>query len=136
MSREDNLAAQESLAANVNAGKIDEAVQSFAENAVDHDPAPGQPPGREGFNAFFTELTTGFPDAHIEGEHLVVDDDYVAIAHTLIGTHNGEFQGIVPTGKRIEARGVQIGRFENGQIVERRGSSDELGILRQLGAVG
>jgi len=30
-------------------------------------------------------------------------------------------------------RGVQIGRFEGGKIVERWGSSDELGILKQLG---
>ncbi|MGW4528841.1 hypothetical protein [Amycolatopsis sp. NPDC004378] len=29
--------------------------------------------------------------------------------------------------------GVQIGRFRNEQIVERWGSTDELGIMRQLG---
>ena len=31
-------------------------------------------------------------------------------------------------------RGVQIGRLENGEIVERWGSTDELRILKQLGA--
>ncbi len=30
---------------------------------------------------------------------------------------------------------MRSGRFENGRIVERWGSSDELGILHQLGAV-
>ena len=39
------------------------------------------------------------------------------------------------TGKPIEVRGMQIGRFENGKMVERWGSSDELGILKQIGAV-
>jgi hypothetical protein len=29
---------------------------------------------------------------------------------------------------------MQLSRFENGQIVERWGSSDELGIMQQLGA--
>jgi steroid delta-isomerase-like uncharacterized protein len=134
MSKEDNIAAQERLAENINAGDIDAAVQSFALEAVDHDPAPGQPAGREGFKAFFTELTTAFPDAKIEPAHLVADDDNVAVAYTLTGTHQGEFQGIASTGKAIEVRGLQIGRFENGQIVERWGSSDELGILQQLGA--
>lgn len=134
MSREDNIAAQEHLAENVNAGNIDAAVESFAPDAVDHDPAPGQPAGREGFKAFFTELTAAFPDAHIEPAHMVADDENVAVAYTLTGTHEGEFQGIAPTGKKIEVRGLQIGRFENGQIVERWGSSDELGILQQLGA--
>ncbi len=134
MSKEDNIAAQEHLAENVNAGNIDAAVESFALSAVDHDPAPGQPAGREGFKAFFTELTAAFPDAHIEPAHMVADDDNVAVAYTLTGTHKGEFQGIAPTGNKIEVRGLQIGRFENGQIVERWGSSDELGILQQLGA--
>lgn len=133
MSKEDNIAAQEHLAQNVNAGNIDVAVESFAPNAVDHDPAPGQGAGREGFKAFFTQLTTAFPDAHIEPAHLVADHDNVAIAYTLTGTHQGDFNGIAPTGKKIEVRGLQIGRFEDGKIVERWGSSDELGILKQLG---
>ncbi len=29
---------------------------------------------------------------------------------------------------------MQIGRFRDGQIVERWGSSDELGLMQQLGA--
>ena len=133
MSREANIAAQEHLAGNINAGNVDVAVQSFAENALDHDPAPGQGTGREGFKTFFTALTTAFPDAHIEPAHVVADDDHIAIAYTLTGTHEGEFHGLAPTGKTIEVRGMQIARFENAEIVERWGSSDELGILTQLG---
>lgn len=134
MSREENVAAQEHLAENVNAGDVGTAVESFAEDALDHDPAPGQGPGREGFKQFFESLVSAFPDAHIEPAHMVVDDDNVAVAYTLTGTHEGDFNGIAPTGKKIEVRGLQIGRFENGKIVERWGSSDELGILKQLGA--
>ena len=134
MSREDNIAAQEHLAEKINAGEIEAAVESFAEDAVDHDPAPDQGPGREGFKQFFEALTSAFPDAHLEPEQIVSDDDNVAIAYTLTGTHEGDFQGIAPTGRKIEIRGVQIGRFEDGKIVERWGSSDELGILKQLGA--
>ncbi len=134
MSRDTNVAAQEHLAENLNSGDIDTAVQSFAEDAVDHDPAPGQGPGREGFRTFFKTLLTAFPDAHIEPAHLVADDEHVSIAYTLTGTHQGEFNGIPASGKRIEVRGVQIGRFANGKIVERWGSSDELGIMRQIGA--
>ncbi len=133
MSQQDNIAAQEHLAQNVNAGNIETAVESFAVDAVDHDPAPGQAAGREGFKAFFTELTSAFPDAHIEPAHMIADDANVAIAYTLTGTHQGDFNGIAPTGKTIEVRGLQIGRFEDGKIVERWGSSDELGIVQQLG---
>jgi steroid delta-isomerase-like uncharacterized protein len=134
MSKDANIAAQEHLAENVNAGNVDTAVESFAEHCVDHDPADGQGPGREGFRDFWTTMTTAFPDAHIEARHDVVDDDHVVVAYTLTGTHDGEFHGIAPTGKKIEINGIQIGRFEDGKIVERWGSSDELGIFTQLGA--
>lgn len=134
MSREQNITAQEHLGALVNAGAFDRLGEVFAADAVDHDPAPGQGPGAEGFQAFFTELGSAFPDAQIEPQSLVADDEQVAIAYTLTGTHQGPFLGIEPTGRRIEVRGVQIGRFVDGMIVERWGSSDELGILSQLGA--
>ena len=45
----------------------------------------------------------------------------------------GNFHGVAPTGKKIKARGMQIARFEDGRIAERWGSSDELGIFKQLG---
>lgn len=134
MSKEANIAAQEHLAEKINAGDIDAAMESFAEDAKDHDPAPDQGPGRDGFRAFFTALTAAFPDAKIAPETLVADDEHVCVAYTLTGTHDGEFHGIAATGKKIEVRGVQIGRFEDAQIVERWGSTDELGIMQQIGA--
>ncbi len=135
MSKDANTAAQEHLARNINAGNVDSAVQSFAQDAVDHDPAPGQGPGREGFRTFWKALTSAFPDAHIEPRHAVIDDEHAVVAYTLTGTHQGDFQGIAPTGRRIEINGVQVARLENGEIVERWGASDELGILKQLGAL-
>ncbi|MGI8411293.1 MAG: ester cyclase [Solirubrobacteraceae bacterium] len=135
MTRDQNIATQEQAAEKLNAGDIDGAVDTlFALDAVDHDPAPDQGPGREGYRSFFKALAAAFPDAHLEPATLVADEDHVVIAYTLTGTHQGDFQGIPATGKRISARGVQIGRFENGQIVERWGSTDELGIMQQIRA--
>ena len=105
-----------------------------APDCVDHDPAPGQGPGPEGFQAFFTELHTAFPDMKIEVEHMVSDQENVAFAYRLTGTHQGPFQGVPASGKRVEARGMQISRFRDGKMVERWGSRDELGIMKQIGA--
>lgn len=133
MSRDINVAAQEKAAEYLNLGQIDAAVEIlFAEDAIDHDPAPGQVSGREGFRNFFRTLASAFPDAHIEPAHVVADDEHVSLAYTLSGTHLGDFHGIPPTGRRVEVRGVQIGRFSQGKIVERWGSTDELGIITQL----
>ena len=63
----------------------------------------------------------------------VADDEQVAFAYTLTGTHNGAFQGHDASGKAFAVRGVQISKFADGKLVERWGSSDELGIMTQLG---
>ncbi len=43
---------------------------------------------------------------------MVADEENVALAYTLTGTHQGDFNGVAPTGKRIEVRGLQIGRYK------------------------
>ena len=39
------------------------------------------------------------------------------------------------SGKRMEMRGIQIDRFEEGKLVEERAEFDLLGALQQLGAI-
>lgn len=47
MSREGNIAAMEKAVELINSGETDVGVNMlFAENAIDHDPAPGQAPGQ------------------------------------------------------------------------------------------
>lgn len=60
-------------------------------------------------------------------------EENVVVSYTLSGTYRGTFQGVPATGKHVSVRGMQIGRFEAGKIVDRWGASDELGALRQLG---
>ncbi len=60
--------------------------------------------GPEGFKQFFSALRSAFPDLNIEVEKMVADDDHVAIAYTVSGTHDGDFVGVGPTGKKITAR--------------------------------
>jgi steroid delta-isomerase-like uncharacterized protein len=135
MSKEQNIAATEKMGEAVNHDRLSELNQVFARSVKDHDPAPDQGPGPEGFVKFFTGFRNAFPDLKIEVEQMVADEENVAIAYTVTGTQDGNFQGIPPTHKKIKVRGVQIARFEAGRIVERWGSSDELGILKQIGVV-
>ena len=133
MGQQQNIATQERFGDAINSGKLDQMVDLMAPNVKDHDPAPDQGPGPEGFVAFFTKFREAFPDLEVAVDKMVADEDNVAIAYTVTGTHKGAFHGVAPTGKKIKARGVQIARFENGRIAERWGSSDELGIFKQLG---
>ncbi|MGY0063654.1 ester cyclase [Streptomyces sp. LZ34] len=135
MSRETNIAAQTAFAEAVGKGDLDAFEHVVALDSVDHDPAPGQVPGPEGYKAMFAQVRSAFPDLHVEVEHLVATDDELAFAYTIRGTHLGELMGHAPTGKEVSYRAMQISRFVDGKIVERWGSSDELGMLRQLGFV-
>ena len=135
MSQQENIAAQQSFGEAVNSGNLSALRDIVAPNAIDHDPAPNQGMGPEGFSSYFTELRTALPDLRIAVDHMVADDDNVAFAYTVTGTHDGPLMGFAPTGSKISARGMQITRFENGKQVERWGSSDQLGIMQQIGAV-
>ena len=134
MSQQANIETTKKMGEAVNGGTLDRFHEIFAPNVKDHDPAPDQGSGPEGFITFFTSFRTAFPDLKIAVEQMVADEDNVAIAYTVTGTHQGPFQGIPATGKKIKARGVQIAKFNSdAKIVERWGSSDEAGILQQLG---
>jgi steroid delta-isomerase-like uncharacterized protein len=134
VSQQENMQAQQQFGEAINSGNLNAMRDLVAPNCVDHDPGPGQVPGPEGYIALFTEMRTAFPDFAVAVDHLVADDDNISFAYTVTGTHSGDFMGHPATGRKISARGMQISRFENGKMVERWGSSDQLGILQQIGA--
>lgn len=119
----------------INQGRLEVLDEILAPDIVDHDPAPDQGPGPKGFKDFFTTMRAAFPDIQVTGETMVADGDQLAVAYRMEGTHQGEFMGLAPTGRKVSIRGLQIARFADGQAVERWGSSDQLGMLQQLGAI-
>jgi steroid delta-isomerase-like uncharacterized protein len=133
MSKEVNLATLGKFAEGVNTGNFGLFEEAVAAGCVDHDPAPGQVAGPDGYKMFFSQMRTAFPDLKVALEALVADDESIAIAYTLTGTHQGPLGGIGPTGKQVNIRGVQLSKFKDGKMVERWGSSDQLGMLAQLG---
>ena len=134
MTKQDNLAVQQKFGTAVNSGQLELLRDVIAADVVDHDPAPDQGEGPEGYIRMFAALRASFPDLAVSVDQIVTDDDKIALAYTMTGTQKGEFLSIAPTGRKIRARGVQIARFQDGKMVERWGSSDQLGILQQIGA--
>jgi steroid delta-isomerase-like uncharacterized protein len=135
MSKESAQAALAKFAEVVNTGRFDLFDQVVAPNCVDNDPADGQVPGPAGYRMFFSRMRTAFPDMSVTPETIVQDEETIAIAYTLTGTHTGPFGRIPATGKKVKIRGMQISKFKDGKMVERWGSSDELGLLKQIGVI-
>ncbi|MFD3480131.1 ester cyclase [Streptomyces sp. NPDC058695] len=135
MSQQDNIAVQTAFGEAVNSGNLAAVAHIVAPGSIDHDAAPGQGPGPEGYHAMLRDLRRAFPDLHVEVEHLLATEDELAFAYTITGTHRGELAGHPPTGKSVSFRGMQISRFEDGKLVECWCSSDEFGMTRQLGLI-
>ena len=119
----------------LNTGDLAAAEKFFAPDFINHNPARGMTPDREGIKQFISTLHTGFPDIKMNADDLIAEDDKVIIRATISGTHNGNFVGIPPTGKKVNIMAISILRLAEGKIIERWNVSDEFGLLQQLGAM-
>lgn len=107
-----------------------------ARDLVVHASTPGaEIHGAEGAMQFYVALRAAFPDLHFTIEDQIAEGDRVVTRWSATGTHDGEFQGIPPTGKQVTLTGIDIDRLANGKVVECWPQVDELGLLQQLGVI-
>lgn len=114
-----------------NLAVIDELI---ANDFVNHTPF-GEMHGQEPARQFILMLRQGFPDLEVTVEDQVAERDCVATRWSARGTHQGEFQGVPPTGNPIEISGVAISRIANGKVIEQWANPDLLALMQQIGAV-
>jgi steroid delta-isomerase-like uncharacterized protein len=117
-----------------NDGNIEAASKYIAADVVDHSAMPGLPPGLDGAKAIFSLIRTGFPDHDAVIHDQVCEVDKVVTRKSFTGTHEGEFLGVPPTGRRVTIDVIDIVRVRDGRIVEHWNIVDLLGALRQMGA--
>ncbi len=91
--------------------------------------------GREGLKQLIAGGLNAFPDWHETIEDIIAEGDKVWVRLTYTGTHKGEFMGLSPTGKKIEAKAVDIYRIVNGKLAEYWNVTDNINILKQVGAI-
>jgi predicted ester cyclase len=97
---------------------------------------PGRGPvNRDDFKAFAASWRNAFPDWHNTTDEIVAEGPSVAERWTGRGTHQGEFQGLAPTGRPVTVAGTVFYRITSGKIVEFRGHFDGIALMQQLGAI-
>jgi predicted ester cyclase len=75
-----------------------------------------------------------FPDFTMEIVELIAEGDKVVGRFKCSGTHEGEWLGVLPTGRRFEqVDEVYIFEVRDGKLVAALGVEDNLSRLRQLG---
>ena len=107
--------------------------------ATFHDPnytVNGEPSdGEAAVRGLLQGLMDGFPDFHAEVGKLHHADEVVFGEARITGTHDGEFGGVPPTGKRIEFVMAAIFEFDEDRLLRETVYFDVATILQQIGVL-
>ncbi|MET3951050.1 ester cyclase [Arthrobacter sp. UYEF36] len=108
-----------------------------SDSYVDHEEAlPGQPSGKDGVRFFVNTMRSAFPDIKVKAlEPSLIAGNMEACHVILTGTHRGELAGIPASGKSVEFDCTDIIRVEDGKVAEHWGTTDNMSLMQQIGAV-
>ena len=119
-----------------NRGDMQAFDQLIADGYVNHHmPVPDIPGNKEGFRELVNATRHAFPDVRVHIEDLVSEGNFVVFHDAAEATSQGDFLGVPPNGQHLEWTEIHFLKVEGNQIVEHWSNFDQLGILRQLGAV-
>ena len=102
---------------------------------VDHSVPPGLPSNRDGVKMQFSMFFGALPDLQAVIHEQIAEGDKVMTRKSLRGTHQGDLFGVPPTGKPISIEVIDILRLRDGKITDHWNLVDQLGLMRQLGAL-
>ena len=107
---------------------------SYAEDAIADIVAVGVLRGSEEIKQFFESLFAAFTDMETTYDIVAASGNTVVVEWRSHGTFSGTaFQGIEPTGKQIDSRGVDIMKIENDRIAHNTAYYDGMAFARQIG---
>jgi glyoxylase-like metal-dependent hydrolase (beta-lactamase superfamily II)/predicted ester cyclase len=91
----------------------------------------------DGVRTWFEELFAAVPDATMNVISTTTEDDRCAVRWRLTGTFAGpgSFQGLAPTGARLDFEGCDVVQVAGGLVVANEAYVDGMTIARQLGAL-
>lgn len=89
--------------------------------------------GPEGVREWVRAFRSAFPDMDDRVQEQIAEGNVVVTRVRCIGTQDGPFRGLPPSGKRADFTAIGIDRFEGDYIVERSAHFDIADLMRQLG---
>jgi len=116
------------------AGRKDAVDELVADGFVGHS-WPSNGDAKAALKAAIDRVGAGLSDPRFEIEDLVAEGDLVAARLTASATQTGEFMGLPPSGKRYTIEEIHLFRVRDGRVVEHWHQFDQLGLMRQLGAM-
>jgi len=109
----------------VNLDYFDENIKTITAN--------GDIEGIDAFKAYYNNYLTGFSDAEFNIVDIFGQGDKIVKHWNFKGTHDGDFFGIPPTGKKIDLIGTTLVLMKDGKILQEQDFFDNYSLLSQLG---
>jgi len=101
---------------------------------------PVGPLDNDAHEAMARSFKGGFPDGHMEPEHVVEAGDEVMVTGRFKGTHSGDLvspAGTIPaSGNPLNMYFADYFRVSDGKIVAHEALFDQMTLLAQIGALG
>lgn len=117
-------------------GRLEVLDELLAADYVNHTPStPDPPPGPGGLKPIISAFRQAFPDLRYEIEEVIATPDAVVARVWMSGTHLGPLFGQPASGKRVRVRQINIEHIAGGRIVAHWRVTDELSLMKQIGAI-
>ena len=88
--------------------------------------------GPAGYGDYVHELLNAFPDLKVNIQQIIADGDTVATRGFIYGTHDGNYMGQLPTGKKIRFNYFDFWKIRNNKCAECWLQMDLAGVMDQL----
>ena len=85
--------------------------------------------------AAIDRVAKGLSDPAFTIDDLIAEGDRVAARLTTAATQTGEFMGMPPSNKRYEIEEIHWFRLRDGKVTEHWHQFDQMGMMKQLGAM-
>ncbi|MFC2165196.1 ester cyclase [Acidobacteriota bacterium] len=115
-------------------GNLDKFLELFAPNFIWYSPSNSPTPlSKKETQEYLIEAFKAIKEVTHKIEEIITVNDKVIVRTINSATHEGIFQGIHATGKKVEFSAIAIFQIKDRKVVEVREDSDKLGWFQQLG---
>jgi len=119
----------------VNRRNLKEIDEIVASDCVFHGSGRQEVIGTDIMKQMLTTFFDAFDNFHADIEDMIGEGDKVVVRFVESGKHQGEFEGIPPTGKEVIWLEMAIFRVVNNKIVEGWTLEDRLSLMQQMGVI-
>jgi len=117
----------------INERQIDQINEINFDNEVTLVLKPENIVGVEGVKAFYNNYLNGFSNAEFKIVDVFGQGDNIVKHWNFKGTHDGEFFGILASGRRVDISGTTLVKMKEGKILQEQDFFDNLDFYQQLG---